>query len=195
MSNYVVAVTGGIGSGKSTVSNIIKELGYAVFSADEVYKNLLNDSEFFNGVLSSVGVTYNGDKKASLKEVSSIVFSSKEALNKLNNYTHPKIMQKLFELNKSKNGVVFNEVPLLFEGGYESLYNEVIIVLRDKQKRIQSIIKRDGLTKEEIENRIKNQFNYENNQIFKHTVIYNDGSLIQLERSVKAVVNEIIKKA
>ena len=96
MSNYVVAVTGGIGSGKSTVSNIIKELGYAVFSADEVYKNLLNDSEFFNGVLSSVGVTYNGDKKASLKEVSSIVFSSKEALNKLNNYTHPKIMQKLF---------------------------------------------------------------------------------------------------
>ena len=195
MSNYVVAVTGGIGSGKSTVSNIIKELGYAVFSADEVYKNLLNDSEFFNGVLSSVGVTYNGDKKASLKEVSSIVFSSKEALNKLNNYTHPKIMQKLFELNKSKNGVVFNEVPLLFEGGYESFYNEVIIVLRDKQKRIQGIIKRDGLTKEEIENRIKNQFNYENNHIFKHTVIYNDGSLIQLERSVKAVVNEIIKKA
>ena len=195
MSNYVVAVTGGIGSGKSTVSNIIKELGYAVFSADEVYKNLLNDSEFFNGVLSSVGVTYNGDKKASLKEVSSIVFSSKEALNKLNNYTHPKIMQKLFELNKSKNGVVFNEVPLLFEGGYESFYNEVIIVLRDKQKRIQGIIKRDGLTKQEIENRIKNQFNYENNQIFKHTVIYNDGSLIELERSVKAVVNEIIKKA
>ncbi len=194
MSNYVVAVTGGIGSGKSTVSNIIKELGYAVFSADEVYKNLLNDSEFFNGVLSSVGVTYNGDKKASLKEVSSIVFSSKEALNKLNNYTHPKIMQKLFELNKSKNGVVFNEVPLLFEGGYESFYNEVIIVLRDKQKRIQSIIKRDGLTNQEIENRIKNQFNYENNQIIKHTVIYNDGSLIQLERSVKAVVNEIIKK-
>ena len=90
---------------------------------------------------------------------------------------------------------MFKEVPLLFEGGYESFYNEVIIVLRDKQKRIQSIIKRDGLTKQEIENRIKNQFNYENNQIFKHTVIYNDGSLIQLERSVKAVVNEIIKKA
>lgn len=195
MSNYVVAVTGGIGSGKSTVTSIIKKLGYAVFSADEVYKNLLNDSEFFNGVLFSVGVTYNGDKKASLKEVSSIVFSSKEALNKLNNYTHPKIMQKLFELNNAQNGVVFNEVPLLFEGGYESFYNKVIIVLRDKQKRIQSIIKRDGLTKEEIENRIKNQYNYENNQIFKHTVIYNDGSLIQLERSVKAVVDEIIKKA
>lgn len=195
MSNYVVAVTGGIGSGKSTVTNVIKKLGYAVISADEVYKNLLNDSEFFNGVLSSVGVTYNGDKKASLKEVSSIVFSSKEALNKLNNYTHPKIMQKLFEFNNAQNGVVFNEVPLLFEGGYESFYNKVIIVLRDKQKRIQGIIKRDGLTKQEIENRIKNQFNYENNQIFKHTVIYNDGSLIELERSVKAVVNEIIKKA
>lgn len=194
MSNYVVAVTGGIGSGKSTVTNVIKKLGYAAVSADEVYKNLLNDSEFFNGVLSSVGVTYNGDKKASLKEVSSIVFSSKEALNKLNNYTHPKIMQKLFEFNNAQNGVVFNEVPLLFEGGYESFYNKVIIVLRDKQKRIQDIIKRDGLTKQEIENRIKNQFNYENNQIFKHTVIYNDGSLIELERSVKAVVNEIIKK-
>ena len=195
MSNYLVAVTGGIGSGKSTVIKIIKELGFVVFSADEVYKTLLENSEFFNGMLNSVGVKFNGDKKQSLKEVSAIVFSNKEALKALNEYTHPKIMRKMLELNKGQGGVVFNEVPLLFEGGYESFYNEVIIILRDRQKRVESVSIRDNLTKEEIENRIKNQFDYENNKIFKHTVIYNDSSILELEQKVKAVVNEIIKKA
>ena len=194
MRNFVVAITGGIGSGKSTVSNLIKQLGYTVFSADEVYKTLLNDDGFFKGVLNSVGAEFNGDKTKALKEVSSLVFSSKDALNALNSYTHPKIMQKMFELNAGVDGVVFNEVPLLFEGGYQKLYNEVIIVLRDKQKRIESLLLRDNLTKEEIELRIKNQFNYENNVIFKHTVIYNDGTVYDLAEKVRAVVNEIIKK-
>ncbi len=194
MSNCLVAVTGGIGSGKSAVTNLIKELGYTVFSADEVYKNMLNDDGFFKGVLNSVGVEFNGDKLKALKEVSSLVFTKKDALKALNNYTHPKIMQNMFELNASVDGIVFNEVPLLFEGGYQNLYNKVIIVLRDKQERIKSVAKRDGLSTREIEERIKNQFDYENNAIFKHTVIYNDGTENDLAEKVRAVVNEIVKK-
>ncbi|MBO5852125.1 MAG: dephospho-CoA kinase [Clostridia bacterium] len=194
MSNYLIAVTGGIGSGKSTVTNLIKELGYTVFSADEVYKNMLKDDGFFKGVLNSVGVEFNGDKTKALKEVSSLVFRSKEALNALNNYTHPKIMQKMFELNAGVDGIVFNEVPLLFEGDYQHLYNEVIIVIRNLEDRIKSVSKRDGLTMQEIKERIKNQFNYENNAIFKHTVIYNDGTDRDLAEKVRAVVNEIVKK-
>ena len=194
MSNLVVAVTGGIGSGKSTVVNLIKDLGYTVFSADAIYKELLGDSEFFNGVLDSVGVKYGGDKKQSLKQVASLVFSNKDALKRLNDYTHPKIMQKMFELNKGEKGVVFNEVPLLFEGGYENLYDNVIVVYRDKQKRIESVMKRSNLTSNEVEERIKNQFNYENILKSKHTIIYNDGTVIDLAESVKAVVDGICKK-
>ena len=194
MSDLVVAVTGGIGSGKSTVVNLIKDLGYTVFSADAIYKELLGDSEFFNGVLDSVGVKYSGDKKQSLKEVASLVFSNKDALKRLNDYTHPKIMQKMFELNKGEKGVVFNEVPLLFEGGYQDLYNKVIIVMRSESDRIESVAKRDGLTILEVQNRIKNQQKYEKNLISKHTVIYNDGSILDLKEKVRAVVSEIIKE-
>lgn len=194
MSKFSVAITGGIGSGKSTVSNLIKELGYVVFSADDVYKDLLLDGEFFSGVLNSVNVEFDGDKSSTLKKVASLVFSNKEALKALNDYTHPKIMQKLFELNSKQSGVVFNEVPLLFEGGYENLYDNVIVVYRDKQKRIESVIKRSNLTSNEVEERIKNQFNYENILKSKHTIIYNDGTVIDLAESVKAVVDGICKK-
>ncbi len=194
MSKFNVAITGGIGSGKSAVCNLIKELGYVVFSADEVYKELLCNDEFFNGVLDSVGVKFKGDKNQSLKEVSSIVFLNKDLLQALNNYTHPKIMQKLFELNSKQSGVVFNEVPLLFEGGYENLYDEVIVVFRDKQKRIESVIKRSNLTSVEVEERIKNQFNYEKILNSKHTIIYNDGTAIDLAKNVKAIIDGIFKK-
>ena len=170
MSKLRVAITGGIGSGKSTVSNIIKELGYVVFSADEVYKTMLLDGEFFSGVLKSVNVEFKGDKQQALKEVSALVFKNKSALKALNDYTHPKIMQKLFELSDREKGVVFNEVPLLFEGGYEKLYNKVIVILRNEKKRIESVA------------------------IFKHTVIYNDGTREELVKSVTAVVNEICKE-
>ena len=87
MSNLVVAVTGGIGSGKSTVVNLIKDLGYTVFSADAIYKELLGDSEFFNGVLDSVGVKFKGDKNQSSGSLGDIFFFSEGYLFQGNKYS------------------------------------------------------------------------------------------------------------
>ncbi len=193
MSKFNVAITGGIGSGKSTVSKIIKELGYKVFSADAVYKELLNDGDFLRGVFKSVGLSENLEKSSGLKEVASLVFNDETLLKKLNDYTHPKIMQKLSSLNDGEEVIAFNEVPLLFEGGYQNNYDAVIVVKRSLNARIESVAKRDGLSLLQIQERIKNQYDYEKNEILEHTVIYNDGTLNDLAEKVKAVVNEIIK--
>ena len=193
MSKFTVAITGGIGSGKSTVANIIRKLGYEVFSADAVYKEMLKDGEFLRGVFKSVKVSESLNEKDGLKKVASIVFNNELALKKLNSYTHPKILKKLFELNATKQKIAFYEVPLLFESGYQSYYDAVIVVKRNEKARIESVAIRDGITNLEVINRIKNQYDYEKKEILEHTIIYNDGTLNELEAKVIAVVNEIVK--
>jgi hypothetical protein len=95
--------------------------------------------------------------------------------------------------NKAHTGLVFNEVHLLFESGLQGNYDGVIVVYRPLEDRINSVISRSGLPREEVLKRIKNQFNYENFDKTKHTVISNDGVLENLKRRVKEVLIEIEK--
>ena len=188
--NLLIAITGGIGSGKSQVSTLLKRWGYTVYSADEVYAELLSCSEFVKQIHQAVGVEDNSPA-LNRKAVSNAVFASPEKLAVLNNLTHSKIMERLMDLSKNK-GVVFNEVPLLFEGGFESFYDKVIVVTRPLDMRVQSVIERDGLTREEVLKRIKNQFDYAKITNTKHTVIVNDLTLQSLEDKVKVALNEIL---
>ncbi len=186
----IIAVTGGIGSGKSTVCKIIKELGYTVYSADETYKQMLKNKFFVSGIYKILGIKHNFFNEFNSKEISKAVFNNKELLEKLNNYTHPKIMKKMLNKSKRQKGIVFNEVPLLFENGYQILYDEVYVVERSLIERVNAVVKRDNSTKSEIEKRIKNQYNYENLAEITHTLIVNNGSLEELKQTVISKVNE-----
>lgn len=192
MTSKLVAITGGIGSGKSTVSNIIKNLGYPVFSADEVYKNLIKEKVFVKKIYDALGIESN-DYDFNKALISSKVFNDKEMLKKLNEITHPEVMNELIKLSKEKGGVVFNEVPLLFESNFESLYDKVIIVVRNLNDRVSSVALRDGLTEKDVLLRVNNQINYENIDNNAHTLISNDGSLEELAVKVKAVIDSIVK--
>ncbi len=188
MSNKIIAITGGIGSGKSTVISLLKEYGYPVISADETYKKLLEDPDFVKGVHKSVGI--DSDSKILLREeVSNIVFSSPEKLKALNDFTHKKIMEKMFNESKGLK-VVFHEVPLLFESGYQDSYDNVLIIKRPDSLRIEGL-KTRGLSTEQIKKRIENQIDYEKIDGFEHTVIINDKSLEELSVKLRAVLDEI----
>ena len=175
MTNKLIAITGGIGSGKSTVSKIIKDLGYPVFSADEVYKNLMKNKDFVKKIYNGLGIesnSYNFDKSL----ISSKVFNDKEMLKKLNEITHPEVMNELIKLSKEKGGVVFNEVPLLFESNCQDKFDKVIVISRNREDRIKSVIKRSNLTAEEVESRMNAQVDYDNMDLSKYIVIKNDGN-------------------
>lgn len=193
MKNYLVAVTGGIGSGKSTAVKILKDSGYTVFSADDIYRKLLKNKTFQKAVYDAAGIEKHGEK-FEFSKVSEAVFNDEKKLEKLNAVTHPAIMNAMLSESKAAGGLVFNEVPLLFEGGYEKFYNEVIIVVRDENSRIESVMKRSGLTREDVIKRIKKQFDYENTENTAHTVISNDGDLIAFSEKVKTVAENIGKK-
>ena len=186
----IIAITGGIGAGKTTAITKIKQMGYLVISADEVYGELVKDPTFVQGVYRAIEV--DCDKiELDRNLVSTAVFHSPEKLKALNEYTHAKIYSAMFEKSKGRD-VVFHEVPLLFESGYQQKYDKVIVIMRDINSRIQSVKARSGLSTDEVVSRIKNQYDYENLDKTKHTVITNDGNLLEFSEKVKAVVNEIL---
>lgn len=184
MQNKVrIAITGGIGSGKSTVTKIIKDLGYPVVSCDNVYTELLNDNAFLTILSNEFGDILDDCGKLDRKKLASITFNDFVKLQKLNEITHPAIMERVMK-ECDKHEVCFCEVPLLFECGYEKLFDETIVLLRDIDKRIKSTIERDKLSKEEIAKRIKSQFDYKNLNLDKYHVIVNDSDKLSLAELV-----------
>ncbi len=189
MKTLFIAVTGGIGSGKSTACEIIKKMGYTVISADETYSALLNNDNFIKGLKNVLELS--ADEVFDKNSLSKWVFDDNEKLQKLNAYTHAKIMDLMFEKSKGLS-VVFHEVPLLFESGYQNKYDKIIVIMRDVEERINSIVKSRGLSRGEVEKRIKNQCDYEKISLIKHTVITNGEDLSKFAEKVKAVVNETV---
>lgn len=187
--NKRIAVTGGIGSGKSTVCAALKKYGFPVFSCDEVYRELQREKSFLEGlkkIFPSVVTKEGLDKKA----LSAIVFSDSSALEKLNAYTHPRIMERVFE-RMDGFSLAFAEVPLLFEAKLEGEFDGVLVVMRKEEDRLAAVCARDGVSEEAVRDRIKNQFDYENNLKSGHTVIYNDGDKDSLERKVWQYIKKI----
>lgn len=183
-----IAITGKIGSGKTEVCNILKSGGYKVFSADEIYNELIeNDTNFVLEISEKLGINTikSGDKTLlDKKSVSQIIFNDQSKRILLNKITHEKVMQKLISLTYGDE-IYFCEIPLLADLTNPELYfNEVWIVKRDLSKQIQSIEKRDGIDKEFALKKINSQKEYVINSKIKHTVIYNDEDLPSLKKQV-----------
>lgn len=190
--SYKIAVTGGIGSGKSTVCEIIKKLGFATLSCDEIYAELLKDADFLNILEKNFCGVLNANGLLNRKKLSNIVFSDSAKLEKLSALTHPAIMKKLLKSAEEVKGICFCEVPLLFEHGYEKLFDKVIVVTRDYTERVQAVSKRDNITQKEVENRINSQYDYENSDFAKYYVIHNNSNCEKLYEKTCAVMQSII---
>lgn len=191
-----VAITGGIASGKSTVSSFIKGLGYKVYDADKIYADLLKDEVIVTNVSRIAGVRpLKTDGKLILdkKAVSQKVFSDKDALGRLNAYTHKLIYDEIEKIirKEDKEKILFFEIPLLFESGKSDDFDKIIVVTRDKTLRIKALETRNGLSEDEAMKRIINQTDYDNFDFSKHTLIRNDGDLSALRKKVSDVVKSL----
>ena len=193
-----VAITGGIGSGKSKVLSIIQNADYPVFSCDEIYKKVIVDEKYIKKI-AEIFPTAVIDGKIDRKILGEMVFSDDENRKKLDAIAHPLIMQRLVEeMSLVKSDIAFAEVPLLFEGGFQSFFDGIIVVKRDKQLRIDGIEIRDNLDKKSIEDRISSQFDYDctDNQAIleKNNVkfILNNGSVDELKEQVNLTIQAFI---
>ena len=185
-----IAVTGGIGSGKSSVVKILREMNYPVFSCDEIYADLRESAEYLQK-FSEIFPQAVADGRLDKKRLAEIVFGDAVQRERLNRLSHPMIMQRLSMLmNEQTEPFVFAEVPLLFENGFEKDFDEVIVVMRNLDERIKAICKRDGLTTPQAQQRICAQFDYDdwNNQNYLKSIdahlIQNDGAETDLIKKV-----------
>lgn len=172
----IIGLTGGIGSGKSTVANYFKELGVPVYIADLEAKKIMEQPEIIREVQQIFDENVITDEKLDRKKIASIVFSNPEKLEKLNQIIHPKVKIDFKNwLDKHKSySFILKEVAIIFETETEKEFDAIILVTAPETKRIERVMKRDNLTEAQIKERIKNQLSDEEKIKKSHFIIKNN---------------------
>lgn len=171
-----IGITGGIGSGKSTVSKIFEVLGIPVFYADDATKNIMNESPVIRQKLTEYfgAEAYAGDV-LNRKFIASQVFNDKEKLAYLNSVTHPEAIRYASEwMQKQTTPYAIKEAALFFESGSQEGIDIMIGVFTPKHMRIHRIMQRDNVTREEVLKRMQNQIKEEIKMRLCDYVIIND---------------------
>ena len=188
----VIGLTGGSGSGKSTVSNIARQQGFYVIDADQLARDVVaKGQKALSEIVSAFGqeiLTENGELNR--KKLGSIVFSDKEKLTLLNQITHKYIVQGIKERietqrkQKQYKGVII-DVAILIESDLYYMCDIVWVVIANRNSRIERIMKRDLLTYEEAVKRINSQMPDEVMEKYADVIIENTGEIKKLEAYVK----------
>ncbi|MDF4222083.1 dephospho-CoA kinase [Maribacter sp. M208] len=154
-----IGLTGGIGSGKSTVASMFKDLGVPVYDSDQRAKHLMNSSKAIHDQLVELlGEEAFLDGKLNRPFIASKVFNDKNLLAKLNDIVHPVVREDFVAWAKNQNArYVIQETALLFENKSQALYDEVILVTAPKEVRIGRVLARDNTTRAQVEARMDNQ--------------------------------------
>lgn len=160
-----------------------------MFSCDEIYTELLRDEIFLNEIETNFCGTVK-DGKLDREKLSKEVFSDESKLKKLNLITHGKILKSAFCKMEGER-LSFLEVPLLFENGFEKYFDGVIVVLRDLERRIDSVMRRDKTTREKVIERINRQFDYDNCDFAKYYVIHNNSNLSDLRQNTEKILENL----
>ncbi|MDD6919678.1 MAG: dephospho-CoA kinase [Eubacteriales bacterium] len=159
----IIGLTGGIGSGKSTVSKYISDKGFKIIDADKISKEIMdNNLTVKENVIKKFGEDIlSSDGAIDRKKIADIVFNYVEKLDELNNIIHPEIISnidiKIDEFKRSGEEKIFLDVPLLFETGLDEKCDEIWVVVANEEKRIERVAKRDNVSAEEVKARMENQ--------------------------------------
>ncbi len=195
--HLIVAITGGFATGKTTVAKFIEDDGYPVIYTDLLAKELMsNDKEVINAIIDSFGRdAYKDDNSINTQYLSNIVFSNLEQLDVLNRIVHPKVIElmenRLYELVKSGNQLVFVESALIFETALEDGFDYIICVSCDPNIQIQRAMQRHNLSEEDALKRINSQIPIQKKEALADFTIKNNGSIDDLKQSTSLVLNII----
>ena len=191
----IVGLTGGIGSGKTTVSNIFKDLGIPVYIADVEAKNLMNSSKVIKRKLIELfgSRAYENDQ-LNRTYIASKIFNDDTYLKRMNAIIHPKVANHFKHwLQKQTSKYVIKEAAIIFEHNMQSQYDYIITVIANEENRIDRILKRDNTTKDKIVSIMKHQLSDEEKVKLSDFVIIND-ILEHTKEQVLNIHNSILKK-
>jgi len=189
----VIGITGGIGSGKSIISNILRDEGYPVFDCDTEAKNICNsDLDTIRKIKELFGENIYQNNVLDRKAVAEIVFNDKGSLDKLNAIIHPVTMNCMYDfiISASGNGnlLCFIESAIIFESELCKLMDEILTVYAPEEIRINRVIERDNTTKDKVLDRINNQLNEKDRLSMSDYIIHNDRPLTEVKDNLLRLV-------
>jgi dephospho-CoA kinase len=189
----LVGITGGIGSGKSTVARILEQMGFPVFYSDKEAARLMDvDPEIREFLRRLTGENMHVNERLDRKKLAARLFNNKEWLSAVNAFVHPLVRKNFDEWASHQHAqVVFNEAAILIETGSHERFGQLVLVTAPTEIRIERAMLRDQSTREEVLNRMANQWSDERKVPFADVIIRNDGSpiLFQIERFVDYLLN------
>ena len=194
----LIGLTGGIGAGKTTVSDYLKGKGYTVLDADLVAREIVEPG---TETLLTLAETFgkdiiNPDGSLNRGRLADIVFSDSNKKKLLDRIMHGKVIKILLDRAKtmSDQQLVFVDVPLLFESGMDQYMDQVWLVDADDEVRILRVMDRDGSSREEVLNRIRYQLGRDEKIEKAHVILDNSGVKGSLYKQIDKILNILIKK-
>jgi dephospho-CoA kinase len=172
----IVGLTGGIGSGKSTVARVFEILGCALFNSDDAARQVYFDAEIKARVIALLGnESYSTGNTINKSFISSKIFSDTALLHQLNEVIHPAVKKQFTSfISEHKGSIIIKESALLFEANIHKEMDKIIIVAADDELRIERVMKRDGLSREDVMKKIKSQLSQEEKIKHSDFVIHNN---------------------
>ena len=192
-----IAITGGIGSGKSTFCSKLKEKGFKIHSSDEqVAKIYKNPDKKFVTYLRTIGLSKSISKKnIDKKIISKIIFENKQIRKKLELYIFKIVRKKRSDFIKQekekKTRLIFIDIPLLFENNLEKQFHKVISIIASKQVRLKRLKKTRKMTETQFKNIIRSQTSDVIRKKKSDYVIYNNSTLKDYKTKINKLINEL----
>ncbi len=194
-STKIIGITGGIGSGKSTVSKLIEEAGYPVYYSDIRAKSIVNDNhELQQKIKELLGDdAYDEDSLYDRRYVAEIVFGNEDLLLKLNSLIHPAVKIDFKKWVKQQTTeFVFKETALLFELKLNKSCYKSLLVTADDNCRLKRVMDRDGKTYREVESIMLKQMAEKDKVKLADFIIFNNDGLDELEEETQKILTEIV---
>jgi len=188
MNKYIIGITGGIGSGKSTVSDILRNMNYPVIDADVLAKDLLNDKDILTKLEEEFPQAFS-EHILNKKILSDIVFNSKAKLFKLNSITHPEVEKKILDIiKKAKEELLFLDAPLPTKECFLDIVDEIWVVSTILNIRLERIMKRSNITQNTAMKIIDSQMSDEEYRALSNIIINNNGTKKELEAKISLLL-------
>ena len=197
----IVGLTGGIGTGKSTVSRKLRERGYPVIDLDIISREVIEYPEVIDELVRNFGSEIlenqnntSGKKSISRNKLRQTVFKEEKKVSVLNSIMHPPIVEEMRrqieELRKSYK-TVFVEVQLLFEAKLEKEFDIIVLVYADKKTQLERVLKRDGRSEGEVQQIINAQMDMTEKRRLSNYIIENNGDSEMLDLEIEKFIKKL----
>lgn len=190
----VIGITGGISTGKSNVSNEIRNLGYKVIDSDEIYRNLSKKGmPICKKIEECFGKKYILDNgEINRLELGKLIFYDEASKNKLNSITHPEIVKEIKkQISNSSEELIFVDIPLLYEAKLEYLCDAVLCVYVDYEEQIKRLMKRDKIDYSYAKAKINSQMDINEKIKLSKYSLSSEGSFIDTKAKIIKIIDKI----